>query len=261
MNIEGIDYMLMDFSEQKFDIILQAGQSNSAGCGFGAIKEPFEPSERIWYFNNDFTITKAEEVVWDKEKICNFSLPFAALYEKSGLLDEQRKILVVRAAINGTGFIDKHWGLEDPLYLNMVKMTETALSINKENRLVCFLWHQGETDSELGATYNLHYNNLITMVKTVRNIFSCKNLPFICGDFVHDWKNKNLAICEPVIKAMRAVCNDLGNAAFVETDGLTSNDQANGGGDIIHFSREALMELGERYFNGYCKLIGLNINR
>ena len=44
--------MLKDFSGQKFDIIVQAGQSNAEGCGFGAVAEPFQPDEKIWYLNH-----------------------------------------------------------------------------------------------------------------------------------------------------------------------------------------------------------------
>jgi hypothetical protein len=104
------------------------------------------------------------------------------------------------------------------------------------------------------ASYDVHYNNLITLVKTVRNEFGYKKLPFIAADFVHDWKNMNLDICDPVVRAIRAVCRDLGNAGFVETDGLSSNAQANGGDDTVHFSREALMILGNRYFDKYLQI-------
>ena len=99
--------MLMDFTKIPFDIILQAGQSNSEGCGFGAVRDPFEPDSRIWYLNNNFTVSMAAEVVWGNNAICNFSLPFAACYIKKGLLKEPRKLLIIRAAVGGTGFLDR----------------------------------------------------------------------------------------------------------------------------------------------------------
>ena len=246
--------MLMDFNKEQYDIILQAGQSNSEGCGFGKVNSPFEPDERIWYLNNDFTISKAAEVVWGNNAICNFSLPFSKCYIDGGLLSKPRKFLIVRAAVGGTGFLDGRWGMKDELYLRMMSMLKTALSLNRSNRLVAFLWHQGESDAGLNATYDVHYNNLMTLVSSVKDTYNCDKLPFIAGDFVQDWKSDNLAICEPVIKAIHAVCKDLGNAAFVETDGLTSNAQANGGDDTIHFSREALMLLGQRYFEKYMEI-------
>jgi len=237
-----------------FDIIIQAGQSNSEGCGFGEVDRPFEPDERIWYFNNDFTVKKAEEAFWDNKKICNFSLSFAQEYIKSGLLQPSRNLLIVRAAVGGTGFLDGRWGLNDELYIRMIEMTESALALNKDNRLVAFLWHQGESDAGLNASFETHYNNLKSLVQTVRNRFDCSLLPFVAADFVHDWKNENLSICEPVIRAIKAVCSELIPAAFVETAELKSNAQTNGGDDTIHFCRASLMKLGQMYFDEFIKL-------
>ena len=248
--------MLMDFRGEQFDIILQAGQSNNEGGGLGPISRPFEPDDRVWYLNNDFTVTKAAEAVWGNEIVCNLSLPFSACYIQKGLLQPPRKLLIVRAAVGGTGFLDKRWGLKDDLYLRMMKMTETALSLNGANRLVAFLWHQGESDASNNASYETHYKNLITLVKTVKATYNCEHLPFIAGDFVQDWKGDNLSICEPVVAAIRAVCRDVSPAAFVETDGLTSNAQAKVNDDTIHFSREATMELGRRYFEAFVQLAG-----
>ena len=247
--------MLKDFTKEQYDIIIQAGQSNSQGCGFGAIEKPFEVNDRIWQMNQDFTISPAQEVVWGNNAICQFALPFAARYVAEGRLAEGRKLLVIRAAVGGTGFLDKHWGMTDDLYLQMMEMTKTVLCLNAGNRLVAFLWHQGETDASLKATCEGHYNRLMTLVKSVTSTFDCEKLPFIAGDFVQHWKGLNLAICEPVIEAMRGVCRDLPKGAFVETDGLLSNDQTSGGEDTIHFSRQALMELGDRYFEKYALLV------
>jgi len=237
-----------------YDIILQAGQSNSEGCGFGFVERPFIPDERILYYNSDFTISKAEEANWDGETICNLSLSFARRYLDEGLLSDSRKLLIIRAAVGGTGFLDGRWGLNDDLYLRMIEMTKGALATDRAgNRLVAFLWHQGESDAGLNASFETHYNNLSTLLKTVRGLFDCETLPFIAGDFVNDWKSANLAICEPVVAAIRAVCDEMSPAAFVETADLTSNAQTNGGDDDIHFCRKSLMTLGERYFEAFHK--------
>lgn len=39
------------------------------------------------------------------------------------------------------------WGLQDDLYVRMMEMVDFARSLNAENRVVGFLWHQGETDA------------------------------------------------------------------------------------------------------------------
>ncbi|MCL2513115.1 MAG: sialate O-acetylesterase [Oscillospiraceae bacterium] len=78
-------------------------------------------------------------------------------------------------------------------------------------------------------------------------------LPFIAGNLVEQWRLLDEAHSAPVITATRAVCASIGKSAFVGIDGLKSNAQAPGGNkdDTIHFSREALYELGLRYFEAY----------
>lgn len=255
--------MLINFSDKKFDIIIQAGQSNSEGYGFGDVENAYQPNTLVWYLNNDLTISKAAELVVNNGVQSNFALSFAQHYIDSNLLNEGRELLILRCAVGGTGFLDNRWKLTDDLYLHMMDMIKTALSLNSENRLVAFLWHQGETDALNNADYDTHYNNLSTLLNSVINTFEVPNLPFIAGDFVHDWKDKNLAICEPVVKAIKTVCREHTNGRFVESDGLMSNAQVIptnhplgwGDTDIIHFSRASLYELGDRYFEAFisCK--------
>ena len=251
--------MLKDFTRERFDILIQAGQSNAEGYGFGAAEEPWEPDGRVWYLNNNATISQAIETVAVNDARTEFSLSFARQYLKDGRLAEGRKLLIVRAAVGGTGFLDGRWKPEDDLYRRMLKLTRTALALNKENRLVALLWHQGEQDVVQNASYETHYGHLMTLVRGVRETFDVPALPFIAGDFVHHWKNDNLAICEPVVTAMRAVCRDCGRGAFVETDGLRSNAQFSdrhpfGWDDPIHFCRAALYELGERYYRAFAEI-------
>ena len=249
--------MLHDFTQDKFDILIQAGQSNSEGYGFGPTDAPYQPDGRVWYLNQDGTLTVAAEKVAGNGIQTNFALPFARAYLDAGRLASDRKLLIIRSAVGGTGFLDNHWKLTDDLYLQMVEMTRTALSLNPENRLVALLWHQGETDAGCHATYEQHYNHLMTLVRSVREAFDTPALPFIAGDFVHHWRDANAEICAPVLEAIRAVCRDCGHGGFVETDGLKSNaleqiDHPLGWGeDTIHFSRRAIYDLGRRYFERF----------
>lgn len=122
----------------------------------------------------------AEEKCANNGKIGYFALSFAKKYVNSGLLKADRKLLIVRFGIGGTGFKK--------------------------------------------------------------------------GDFVQDWKNKNLSDCTPITEKIKSVIKRIGNAAFVETDGLLSNDEKNANADDIHFCREALYELGERYFQAFLEI-------
>ena len=251
--------MLKDFTKERFDIFIQAGQSNSEGYGFGPAEHPYEPSEQVWYMNGDFTLTQAAETVTGNEIQSTYGLSFAREYLKAGLLKPDRKLLILRTSVGGTGFLDHRWGMTDDLYLRMMDMIHTALELNPENRLMGMLWHQGETDAQLNADYDTHFRNLSGLVRSVRETFHVPELPFIAGDFVQHWKSENAAISEPVIQAIRAVCRDCGPGAFVETDGLLSNFQQLGRPtldweDNIHFSRNSCDLLGQRYFDAYRKV-------
>ncbi|MHB8963494.1 MAG: sialate O-acetylesterase [Saccharofermentanales bacterium] len=248
--------MVRDFSKEQFDIVVQAGQSNAQGCGLGPVAEPFMQSGDVFYLNNDFSISMAQEDVWGNDVVGNFSLPFASRYIQDGSLTPGRKLLILRSAVGGTGFLDNRWGLQDDLYTRMMEMIKTALELNSANRMAALLWHQGETDAVLGAGREQHYKNLSTLVKTVRSTFGYDTLPFIAGDFVYHWRNENLEPCLPVIDAMKDVCRDIGNARFIETSGLQSNHQKVGNNDTIHFCREAIYSLGMMYYEAFCGIIG-----
>lgn len=251
---------LKDFTKEKFDILIQAGQSNSEGTAFGNVNDPYQPNDRVWYLNGDFTFQIAQERVANNAVQSNFALSFVREYIRDGRLADGRKLLILRTAVGGTGFLDNHWKLTDDLYLRMMEMIRTALELNPENRLVGLLWHQGETDADHHAAYDVHYNHLLTLVKSVRDTFGVPSLPFIAGDFVQDWKNKNIEKAEPVVAAIRAVCRDIGNGAFVESTGLDSNREDAfphpfGWVDDIHFCRRAIYELGRRYYAAYTEIV------
>jgi len=265
------------YLNEHFDIILQGGQSNAQGCGYGPVVDTDEymPDGDILYMVNacpddpnvpaepldGFSIEVAGERMLDsmersdltERKVNDFSLSFAKLYRQR-CLRAGRKVLILRTAVGGTGWIDKRWGMTDDLYLNMMRMAGAALGLNKENRLAAFIWHQGETDA--GTPRGDHYDNLSRLVNSVRDTFGCPDLPFIAGDFVSEWKNKNLGACEPLVEAIRGVCTGP-RGAFVETYDLKSNNLEHGDGDDIHFSRNALNKLGSRYFEAYMKITGL----
>ena len=258
--------MLKDFTKEKFDIIIQAGQSNSEGYGFGLTDNPYTPDGRVWYMNENDTISLAVEKVAFNGIQANFALPFAREYINAGYLAEGRSILILRAAVGGTGFLDNRWKLTDDLYLHMMEMIRTALSLNPENRLIALIWHQGETDAICHATYDQHYHHLNTLLNSVRDTFEVPELPFIAGDFVPRWKEANIQIAAPVSDAMRAVCTDCGHGGFAESHGLGSNAQdvdvhplGWGNTDDIHFSRRSIYELGLRYFREYARIVGPSV--
>lgn len=246
--------MLADLSKERFDVIIQAGQSNAEGCSYGTARSPYEPKDRVWYLNEDMTLSVAREAVCGNEIRTNFSLAFADRYLENGCLEDGCRLLILRAAVGATGFSDHRWRPQDDLFLRMTDMIRTAMELNPENRIRALLWHQGETDAGNHMSKEEYRQNLETLVTLVRKQTGCEDLPFVAGDFVQDWKGENLAVCEPVISAIKELCSDLKAAAFVSSDALPSNRQdhfCGYPGDGIHFCRESSYELGRRYFDAY----------
>lgn len=275
--------MIKNLLNGKFDIIIIAGQSNAESSGVGpAYKEDWVEDDDILMLKGDFNAKVAKKAYGNeyldievsdnyyieraKERIINgkvcavFGNYFAKMY-KENYLEEGRKILLVHTAIGGTGFAKWHWGLKDVLYKRMLSMTEDALSMNPENRVVALLWHQGEHDSfeppemadeERKQTYK---NNLTALIDGVREKFG-NDLPFICAGFTKFWVADYPNQCEAILSATKEVCESKNDAYFIEkTDDLEVNDQVNGEGDTVHFSRRALYILAERYYDAYKKII------
>ncbi len=274
------------YKNQPMDIVIQGGQSNAEGAGRGDAKEPYVPDERILYLNpRAYAVVKnypdgsenmevsypeapvieiaAERKIGEGkgEILSDFSLSFAREYLRAGLLGAGRKLLIIRAAVGGTGFAKGHWTQNGILYRKLLALTDSALSLNPGNKLVAFLWHQGECDAfefpdrTEEERYQIHFQNLKEMLVSVLNRYNVPDLPIVTGGIIKDWRSKYAKQCDAVEKAIRDVCALLPSADFAESDGLLSNDQATGNGDDIHFCRDSLMELGKRYFEKYRTLI------
>jgi hypothetical protein len=241
--------------------------------GLGEVENGYVPNDEVYYLTAErkvehtpervivefadapFSINIAEERKSDNTPIGDFSLFFARKYIESGLLKNGRKLLIVRAAIGGTGFKKGNWGINDLLYKKMIEMTDYALSLNKNNRIVAFLWHQGEHDAFEKNTPDNFYKQLSTLISDIRSKYG-KTLPFIAADFVNEWKSENIEICEPIVEKIKLITQEKEYAGFIETSDLLSNNQKHGSGDKIHFCRQSLHDLGRRYFTEYKRILG-----
>lgn len=208
---------------------------------------------KVSYADKPFVCGELKEKEDSEGKIADFSLSYAPLYEKK-YLAAGRDVLVIRAAVGGTGFQKGHWTQDGILYLKMLEMIDYTLSLNPENSLVAFLWHQGEHDAFEHNDPERFEQQLKSMIETVRERYHVPNLPFIAGDFVSEWKNRNQWDCIPIVEKIKKVTAEIGNGAFVETSYLLSNNQAIGNGDDVHFCRAAQYTLGERYFQAFEKI-------
>ena len=248
-----------------YDIFIQAGQSNAEGSGVGPVTEEYIPNERICYLEASktvdwkgpqpiiqfhdapFSLGIGAEHGTRKHPVGDFSLTFAKAYLDAGLLAEGSKILIIRAAVCGTGFQKKHWGMNDILCRKMLEMADYALLLNPENKIKGLLWHQGEHEVLEGNTRENYYRQLKGLVESVKKRYNVPNLPFICGGFVSEWRKKNEEICQPILAVLQQVTEET-HSIYIDTDGLLSNNEKTGNSDDIHFCGESLHILGRRYF-------------
>ena len=253
---------------QRFDIIILAGQSNAEGAGLGEVEKEFQPTEQIYnltaektvehfpenlkivYAEKPFSLEMAQEREIEGQKTADFALPFAQLYAKN-ILQDDRNVLIIRAAVGGSGFYKKHWTMDGILYGKMLEMVDYALSLNPDNKIKALLWHQGEHDAFEKNAPECFKAQLKGLVTSVRARYHLPQLPFIAGDFVNEWKTENLEICMPIVDKIKEVTEEVGNGAFIETSDLLSNNQKVRNGDRIHFCRSAQYELGKRYFKAF----------
>ena len=278
--------MRKTLSNEKFDIILLAGQSNSSGYGEGPVSKEYVPNERVLLMENDAvpyyykpeegspyqfvmkflnpaarnTVRIADEVLCDYGKISCLAITFAENYAAKCLAPD-RKVLIIDSGYGGTGFTCPGWGVGNPLHNRMLEMVDLALSCNPENRLVAFLWHQGEHDVvqnegilDTEALYRMHKANLSGMLNDFYTKYNCKSLPFITAGFVNEWYQSHKEGADAVMKAIRESAEEIGGK-YVDASDLKSNNQVLSNGDVIHFSRESQHILGQRFFEQYIDMV------
>ncbi len=265
---------------EKLDIIVVAGQSNAQGCGKGPVTEEYEKDERILQMVDDANprfikvdekdvleldspttnrVEIADEPLEQDGRIGKLPLFFAQEYKKQ-MLEEDRKILIINGAFGGTGFARDEWGAGNILYMRLVNMIKEALSFNEENRVVAFLWHQGECDTDEipeythEERYQVYKNYLMAQMKDFEKTFCVPNIPFVAGGFCEEWYLTDKVLADCILKATVECCDEL-NGAFVETHDLLSNNQILNNGDNIHFCRESQHILGKRYFDAYVNIV------
>ena len=268
-----------------YDIIILGGQSNAEGYGLGDTAVPYEIDNRILMMRDcgecgyidrpdgarNFVVTtpyvfKTEpacEKEGNDQKYGSFWLTFAKKYVEAGLLSEGRQLLIVNGSVGGASFACKHWGVGNVLHERLILMMNEAKK-SDDDRFVAFLWHQGEGDAyeeteEIPASKRgqIYYSDLIKTLTDIREKAGEPDLPFIAGEYCHEWYLTIPKVCDAILDATRVVCDELGNGKIAKSTDLLSNNLVVGYGDGCNFRREALRIFGERYFEAYREIKGI----
>ncbi|MDR2201934.1 MAG: sialate O-acetylesterase [Clostridiales bacterium] len=279
----------MFLPNDKFDVIIQAGQSNAEGCGRGAAPKPYIPTDKVLYYSSNFAakivscgdgaeylsvtypeppdISVAAEHGTPGDPTGDFALSFAREYINDGRLKPGRKLLIIRAGVGGTGFSKGFWLPGGVCFSKLAQMIQEVRDANADNRFMALLWHQGEHDAFENTGWSPEFReseyakNFSFLVACVRNLCGRPELPVIAAGLCRDWADKNDAACAAVAHATRNVLSVENHGAFVDSDALLSNRQADPlSNDDIHFCRAALYDLGKRYYAAYKAILSRTVS-
>ena len=265
------------FTNEKYDVILLIGQSNAEGHGIGPVENEYEPTDKIMQFVDSYPVmyrlnddgvealdvpsettyritTAVENTRKGAGKLGCLAMSFVKKYYDNHLADTDRKVLLVRAAIGGTGFLREQWTPDGVLFKRALEMTDIALSLNPENKLTAILWHQGECEAidgkgkGYGFLYSFYTKSLSRLITDLNRKYG--NVPFLAGGHCDDWIPRFAEESKAITDATKDTIAKFDTCGYVETAGLGSNDRIVKGKylDDVHFNRPALYELGERYF-------------
>ena len=239
---------------QDYDVYLCIGQSNMSGRGI-LQPEDSNPVEGVFLLDSEGRVVPAKGNANIYSSIrkraqmqgYNLAIPFAArMHARTG-----RPVLLVVNARGGT-WLDqwmkgaprdtfaKRYGDDPekigepipPFYAEAVRRGREGM---RYGPLKGILWHQGEGDSG-EQKRDVYMEKLSTFVSDLRaDLDVGTEVPFVVGEVYHFGKHT----------AINPTLNQVGffipNSACASADGCPSNP------DHLHFSREGLTLLGQRY--------------
>lgn len=237
--------------EENYQIILVMGQSNTHyGQGYDPILDA--PDDRIKqlgrFDRNDMKIIEAKEPLEHRTKLENrvgIALTFAKLFANR-FLEEDKKVLIVPAAVAGSSFASGDWNRGDEYYDDAVERLQWCMTQFPSSELSTILWHQGESDAnEENENYQ---QNLDQFIRDFREDIQEPDVPFILGGMVPSWANNS----EEGIKIQEIIKNTpkrLENTYYVDpTNPFTIQADPE---EPIHYDAKGVRELGRRYFEVY----------
>lgn len=277
--------------EGGYDIIIVAGQSNAVGAGQGAFTDPKASTKldtKIFQLGRNgkddlkvipATATRSgntydvlqhwmvSEDWYTRSTRMGFAIPFARRYAEEQLT-EGRKVLIIPAAYGGTSILKWNGEVNHPVTTPVALLTDmqnrinVAMKLPGDNRVVAFLWHQGETDVILSTqwktmTPEYYESKLSSLLAKVRlDNAESGSFPMIGGMFVPEWPS-NWAEHEKLTPAkhsieqvIRSVFTGLTQGGVVESTGLSWNIPT----DQVHFSSASQVILGGRYYQKWKEL-------
>ncbi len=233
--------------KEKFYLVLLAGQSNMAGRG-KIQPEDRAPYPRVLMLNKEGEWVPAAAPIHFDKSFAGIG-PGDAFAKLLAGSDPSITVGLIPAACGGSSI--RHWRpgayweqTQSHPYDDAVARTRKAL---ESGTLKAILWHQGEADCNKNADQYARW--LTELIRDFRQKFNAPDVPVIVGQLSQFPGAKWSEARRKVDAAQRKAVEENQPAAFVTSEGLTSNP------DKVHFDRASQLEFGRRYFEAWRKLI------
>ncbi len=242
----------------SYDVFLIVGQSNTLhGCCQDPNISKDDPLiKQLGRFEQDSMIIPAKEPLMHHHTgldWTSFAMTFARLYENE-FLEEGRKILLIPCGRGGSGFVNKMWNPGDFYYEDAVMRTNYVLSRFPNAKLKAIFWQQGEKDaSENNKDYK---EDLDRMIKAMRSdiVAAGDETPWIMGGMVPFWVDQKKKR-EEFQNIIANTVNRHPNTFYVSPYDPFVIKKEDNEKDEIHYDYKGQLELGQRYFDVYSKVV------
>lgn len=248
-----------------YDVVAVLGQSNAAGRGGGpdeqtAVDPRLASRIRQWPASGP----RRGEPVPATEPLLgpwpSAGTGPATTFARAYVAAQDRPVLLVPAAVDGTGFAPTRGMTWDPddhvtarnLFDDAVTQVRGALASRPGNRLVAVLWVQGESD--VGRLAPDEYR--AALVRTLTRFRGAVagpapgEVPVVVGSMVPEW-----SAARPERRALdevhRSLAEDLDAVAYVRGPA----GRMNGPADLIHYSTLGQREQGRRMYAAWRALL------
>lgn len=154
-------------------------------------------------------------------------------------------LVLVPAALGGTGFSDNRWNPGDDLYADAVARVNALMAVRPEFSFRGILWHQGEADSFTAADAAAHQGALEAMIAAMRTDIAAAGpqTPFVAGGMVPALVAAS-ADRQRVQANLESLGSRVAHTAHAASTGLSAI------ADGVHFNAAAMRVLGSRYLAG-----------
>jgi len=222
---------------EGLQLFLLIGQSNMAGRGKVTPADQ-QSQPRIFMLDKANVWVPAKDPVhFDKPRVAGVGL-CSEFARRAAAEDAGAQIGLVPCAFGGTSM--DQWKPGGDLYTNAVARMRAAL---KRGHLKGILWHQGEADCAPAkiASYPVRF---AAMIAQLRRDLDAPDAPVLVGELGASY-NAGYASFNAMLPK---VTNAVPRCALVSSEGLGANS------DNVHFSRDALIEFGKRYYTAFTNL-------